>query len=440
MLQKTCLLNKGRIYFFKQGMEEDDATPILVVERTKNRIVFDVHNIPPKWCVALRSSMRYAVPTMRAHLCVVHSDTDTAMDYMWWTNRISQLALECPKVDDFNFVDECKCEAGGPCCEATLTLSITNREEHEIPVYSDDIISSDPRVKVVHGTFSVVYLFNTPEGVGVETNDPHTFSDGDLVTVLDSACHPPLPKWLRAVKCGKKSLVLENLFGDQECLQITENISFSTHADMVGHISKRQLLYTLNPGETVSVVATVRKGTGRDSIKWSPIGGLCSYRPLFRDLKVDNRKLDREQLEQLVQICPKRVFDIEDLTGDVVMPNIDDCDGCLQCVSWAIEQGLNPIVPPTSCGEDCPGPGREKRSKRWKLPQICWDCGAQLEDPNTVQFPKKRLFEWHRFTVETNGSLEAADVVTRGLGTLQRRLKQKSQAAGTQPKEFPALK
>jgi len=413
--------------------EEHGAMKVVVVERTKHRIVFDVQNVAPKWCVALRSAIRYAVPTMRAHLCVVNPKTDTAMDYMWWTNRVSQIPLESSNVDEFSYVDECdKCEAGGPCCEAKLMLSITNHEDHPKSVYTDEIISSDPRVVPVNRSFSVVAFFNTPEGVGVETDLVHSFDDGDVVTVLDSACQPPLPDWLRAVKCGEKSLVLENLYPDQGTLQIAENINFESHTEMVGHISKRQLLYTLKEGETVSLTATVRKGTGRDGIKWSPIGGSCSYRPLFRDLKIDTEELNQKQLEELVNICPQKVFDIEDLTANVIVADADACNGCRACVRWAKENGLQQLHP----GE-CPGPGKEKRSKKWRLPGKCWDCGQDLWD--TIMFPPKRLFEWHRFTVETNGSMDAALAVKKALFIIQSRLVQKAESAGAQPKEYPKL-
>ena len=308
-----------------------------------------------------------------------------------------------------------------------------------MPVYTDDLISNDPRVLPVHRTFSVQAFFNTPLGVGVETDLRHTFSEGDLVTVLDSACEPPLPKWLRAIKCEEKRLVLEYLFADQGKLEIDEDINFASHTEMVGHISNRQLLYTLKAGEPLSFSATVRKGVGRDGIKWSPIAGVCAYRPLFRNLSIRNEGLSQAQKEQLVKVCPKKVFDIEDLTGDVVIANVDDCNGCVACVRWADDNKLQGQHDPSSHVDGvCTGPGREKRSKKWRLPGTCWDCGDELED--TVQFPRERLFEWHRFTVETSGSLDAADAVQRALYIIQSRLVDKAEAAGAQPKEYPELK
>lgn len=421
----------------------DEPMRVVIIERTKNRIVFDVENVPPKWCIALRSAIRYSVPTMSSSLCVVQPSTDTAMDYMWWTNRISQIALESHHVDEFNHVSECdKCESGGSCCESKLTLSIRNEEDEPLPIYTDDLISSDPRVLPVHRTFSVVAFYNTPQGVGVETDMRHSFSDGDLVTVLDCACKPPLPKWVRAIQCTDKRLVLERLFADQPKLELEENISFASHAAMVGHISNRQLLYTLKPGERVSFEATVHKGTGRDSIKWSPVAGLCGYRPLFRDLKVYSSKMSPQQTKELVGVCPKGVFDIEDLTGRVIVARPDDCDGCRACVRWAEERKFNTASPIDRCGDNCPGPGREKRSKKWQQPGRCWDCGGEIPESrqNSVQFPKGTLFQWHRFTVETNGSLDAGNAVQRALSIVQSRLVAKEEAANMQPKEYPKLK
>lgn len=410
---------------------EEVPFSVVIVSRTRKRIVFDVENAPPKLCLALRSAIRYAVPTMRSSLCVVGSSTDTAMDYMWWTNRVSQIALESHAIDEFSYVENCdRCESGGSCCEATLTLSIRNTQETPLPVYTDDLISSDPRTKPVHRTFSVVAFFNVPGGVGVETDEPHTFSDGDLVTVLDCACTPPLPRWVRAIQCTDKGLVLERLFADQPQLELEQDISFATHTEMVGHISNRQLLYTLKAGEHVSFEGTVRKGTGRDGIKWSPIAGLCSYRPLFRDLNVDSSRMSPQQKKQLVGVCPKRVFDIEELSGRVTVARPDDCDGCRACVNWAEQANLNTPAPSvllsssSSSGDAC----------------FAANTQASMHAHNAVKFPHNKMFQWHRFTVETSGALDAADAVQRGLAVLKSRLVAKAQDAGAQPKEYPELR
>jgi NAD-dependent dihydropyrimidine dehydrogenase PreA subunit len=159
---------------------------------------------------------------------------------------------------------------------------------------------------------------------------------------------------------------------------------------------------------------------------------LCFYRPLFRDLAVDNSKLNAEQKKGLVESCPKKVFDIEDISGDVVLANVDDCNGCRACINYATSQSLQRV----HANGMCPGVAEEKPA--FIFPDQCRDCGEQLVD--AVQFPKKRLFEWHRFTVETNGSLDAAETVQRAIAIVENRLAHKAEGAGALPQEFPSLK
>jgi hypothetical protein len=373
---------------------------IKVVERYPHKLVFDVQHMPPKWCISLLSAIRLAVPTLKIDLPTIYpAHTNTVMDYKQWANRLGHIALESRHIDEFNYVMECNCEAGGKCCESMIELTVTNNSTtDEMPLYTDDLVNGDNRVLPVHRTFSLVAIYNMPDGyIGVETDQPHTFSDGDLVTVLGSLCSPALPQYLRATQCEPNTIVLERLFPDQPPLQIEETVSYQMQAQMVGSITNRQLLYYLGLRESVSLKAIVRKGTGRQHIKWSPVVGGTGYRPLMRDLQVRSELLTTTQRQGMLDVCPKRVFDIED--SHLVAARPDDCDACRQCEYYAVAQN----------------------------------------QPESVTLPQRKLAEWHRFTVETNGSLDAEDVVRRALKIVQQRLLYKADSAGAQLM-YPDLK
>lgn len=373
---------------------------IVIIEKTKHSIVFDVRYMPPKFAVALTSAMTYDVPTLKIELPVFSPKTFTIMDYEQWATRLGHIALESRSVDQFNNVSDCTCESGGPCCEATLQIQVVNESPvNELNVWSDDIVSADPRVVPVHRTFSVKTIRNHPNGIFIETDVPNSFDVGSVISALDSKCSPPLPKFLRVgeILSPTTCILVRLLINSTDSpIQVKRDISNDMIGEMVAHVSNRQFLYPLAPNDAISVSATVRKGTGRQHIKWSPIAGNCSFRPLFRNMKPAVTQLSPEESESFKSVCPKNVFDIED--GFVHISRPDNCDACRRCERWAEEKGVKDFV----------------------------------------KLPKNKLPEWHRFTVKTNGSLDADDVVRRAFKIIQERLTGRSEAAGAQL-SFPPL-
>jgi hypothetical protein len=397
------------------ALEASDG--LVIVERSRHRIVFDVWKMPPKWAITLISVMTYDVPTLRICLPSIYPQTNTALDYQQWANMIGHMALDSRLASQYSFVTECTCEAGGPCCQTTLQLKVTNESaSEELPVYSDDFVSDSTVAKVlpVHRTFSVRTMtfceFQGQPALRAETDVPHTFDERDLVTVVDFT--PPelrLPKQLKviavpsattvvliALPISNPNTLIDTLGQGIYRGQVTVH---GTH-EMVAHISKRQLLYYLAPKETVSISAVVRKGTGKTHINWSPIAGDCYYRPLFRDMFLNTemtRNFTAEQRKEFADVCPMGVFDIED--DRVVIARPDECNACRRCERWAEEAKL----------------------------------------PGLVVLPQKRLPDWQRFTVQTNGSLDASDVVLQGLRIMQERLVGRAESAGEQLL-FPPLR
>lgn len=183
------------------------------------------------------------------------------------------------------------------------------------------------------------------------------------------------------------------LLPDDPLITIDEVVTREMVGEAVGRVTNRELLMIIAPEEKVSFSATARKGTGVQHAKWSPIGGDCYYRPLYRGIRIDEeaeKQLDNEQRESFVKVCPKRVFDIED--GHLAVRNADDCDACTGCIEWA----------------------------------------ADYEMQGLVTVPEPRFPEWHRFYVETDGSLPADFVITRALEVVGKRLQRVAGSAGSQ--------
>mmetsp|Transcript_5063 Transcript_5063/g.7558 ORF Transcript_5063/g.7558 Transcript_5063/m.7558 type:complete len:270 (+) Transcript_5063:410-1219(+) len=92
------------------------------------------------------------------------------------------------------------------------------------------------------------------------------------------------------------------------------------------------LLAILGPGQEIHLTARAEKGVGEDHVKFSPV---CTafYRILPEiSLNVD---IEDELAEELVEKCPMRVFDIEDLgktKKKAVVSRPRNCTVCRECI------------------------------------------------------------------------------------------------------------
>lgn len=97
------------------------------------------------------------------------------------------------------------------------------------------------------------------------------------------------------------------------------------------------IIAKLKPGQHIQLEAHCRKGVGKDHAKFSPCG-TASYR-LMPDI-IFPTAITGFLAEELAQMCPLKVFDIEDIrsipTAVVARPR--DCTMCRECIrleGWA---------------------------------------------------------------------------------------------------------
>ena len=89
----------------------------------------------------------------------------------------------------------------------------------------------------------------------------------------------------------------------------------------------------LNKGQELELVASTKVGKGSEHSKFTP--GLMFYR------NVADVKVDKECPKEIVNICPKGVFALEN--GKVVVKNPERCDMCEVCVEFCKKQGKDAI-------------------------------------------------------------------------------------------------
>jgi len=93
------------------------------------------------------------------------------------------------------------------------------------------------------------------------------------------------------------------------------------------------LLAKLRPGQNIDLEAYACKGVGQTHTKWSPVS-TASYR-LMPDITLD-QPVQGDMADELVKLCPMKVFDIEDLSNGkgrrAVVANARSCTMCRECI------------------------------------------------------------------------------------------------------------
>lgn len=128
------------------------------------------------------------------------------------------------------------------------------------------------------------------------------------------------------------------------------------------------LLCKLRPGQEIHVEMDATKNIGKEHAKWSPVC-TAGYR-MLPEVKLKDA-IAGEDAEQLVKLCPAKVFDIEDGLATVSRPR--DCTMCRECI----------------------------RDSKWE---------------NRVELSRKR--DHFIFDVESTGAVPATDLVTEALTVL----------------------
>lgn len=95
-------------------------------------------------------------------------------------------------------------------------------------------------------------------------------------------------------------------------------------------VDKNILITKLAVGQEIELICFLEKGIGKTHAKWSPVS-TATYRmkPVF--IFNDPEKLTKEETLDLINLCPRKVFDIED--GDqIVAKNVLNCSSCRACI------------------------------------------------------------------------------------------------------------
>jgi DNA-directed RNA polymerase subunit D len=89
----------------------------------------------------------------------------------------------------------------------------------------------------------------------------------------------------------------------------------------------------LNKGQELEISCTAIVGQGKDHAKFSP--GLLFYR------NVVDIKLDKDCSKEIVNVCPKGIFELEG--NKIVVKDKDKCDMCEMCIDFCKKTGKESV-------------------------------------------------------------------------------------------------
>lgn len=88
------------------------------------------------------------------------------------------------------------------------------------------------------------------------------------------------------------------------------------------------IITKLKPGQEIEIEIICVKGIGKTHAKWSPVS--TAFYRLLPHIQITN-EIKGDRANQLVQLCPVGVFDIED-TGKAYIKDSKKCTMCRECV------------------------------------------------------------------------------------------------------------
>lgn len=251
-----------------------DASPqIIVTEKTRNTLEFQLINVSRHFANALRRVMIAEVPTLAIETLEIKQNTSSLPDE-YIAHRLGLIPFYSENADKFNYFCGCDCEEGCPRCHVIYNLDVTCPPGQTYTVTSKDLHLVNP-------------------------------------TVYDSGANADMYKFHEEVK----------------------PVSLFTLKDKTE--PEPIVIAKLGGGQQLKLIAKVQKGIGRVHAKWSPVC-VSAYHQIadidFRKSRVEEMS-DQEKAE-VAASCPQKLLQLGH-DGKFAVNRIEECTFCNQCIRQA---------------------------------------------------------------------------------------------------------
>jgi len=307
--------------------DEEDSTlkaGLEILEVKKQEIKFGLTHVKLSVANAVRRVMIAEVPTLALDFADIEYN-DTVFHDEFLAHRLGLIPLHSENVHLFKDSRDCECDGNCDECSVEFELDVHNQSNEIIDVTTRDLMNITP----------------APD----DTDDFET----------------------REQK--------------QACLTV---IPADQYAQEEGMENEPPIVITkLGPGQRLKFRALARRGIGKGHAKFQPVSIVAlQYYPCVEIDRDESATLTAVQKQEVVDICPVKVFAIDQQHGQLTVVNHQKCMFCQECTRTARED---------------------------------------LEVPGLVmvQAEPDRFI----FTVETTGSLTPCRVVREGFNVLNAKLR-----------------
>lgn len=146
------------------------------------------------------------------------------------------------------------------------------------------------------------------------------------------------------------------------------------------HIEQDIVLAKLAPNQTIQLLCKARKGIGKQHAKWSPVcTAVFTHEPRIRVDQTQSADLDHAELKKIADSCPTKVFGVTQ-KGVLDIEDQASCMFCKECVKASSQAGKPGMI-------------------------------SIQSDPTVFHF-----------TVESTGSIPAAQIVKSSIQVLKQKL------------------
>lgn len=111
-------------------------------------------------------------------------------------------------------------------------------------------------------------------------------------------------------------------------------------------IQKRSIpIVKLGKNQEIWIECMAKKGIGQDHAKWSPVC-VCvlRYEPEITLNETQAIQLNEIQKQEIINVCPKKVFTLDERNKQIVSSKPQDCIYCFECLKKTEEMGAGDFI------------------------------------------------------------------------------------------------
>eukprot|EP00343_Euplotes_focardii_P011274 CAMPEP_0205829958 /NCGR_PEP_ID=MMETSP0206-20130828/39738_1 /ASSEMBLY_ACC=CAM_ASM_000279 /TAXON_ID=36767 /ORGANISM="Euplotes focardii, Strain TN1" /LENGTH=283 /DNA_ID=CAMNT_0053133159 /DNA_START=72 /DNA_END=923 /DNA_ORIENTATION=+ len=223
-------------------------------------------------------------------------------------------------------------------CHISLANALRRIMISDVPTMAIDLVFINDNSSVLHDEFLAHRLGLLP--FKSDTVDNYEF-------FRECSCKPSCHK------CSVEFNLRETAMDDMKDITTdhinSNNIENPTkpvkYLNAEGNEEDPILIVKLAKAQKIDVQCIVRKGTGKEHAKWSPVSTVAVQQLPKIDFDADKLKvLSPDQLVEVCNVCPSKVYGYDAEKNTLDIENLGECMQCHECTQVMTEYGREDLL------------------------------------------------------------------------------------------------